>query len=146
MKPYVLAAVFFASLASGHASAQETGPMTARSLVEGCDALVTMEAGENEPSGWNQERAIGGVLGAGVCLGYIKGFFGGYNFARHDATGPNVQKICIPSGVTHPQIARLLSTRLRASPELEHIDAYPFLIAVLSSTWPCGADQSRKVK
>ncbi|MHC1670436.1 Rap1a/Tai family immunity protein [Stenotrophomonas maltophilia] len=134
------------AMAAGAASAQESGQMTARSLVEGCDVLVAMDAGQNEPSGWNQDRAIEGVVGAGVCLGYIKGFFGGYNFAKHEATGPNVRKICIPSGVTQPQVARLLSTRLKSSPELEHIDAYPFVIAVLASTWPCQSDQAQKVK
>lgn len=119
------------------ASAQTPDALTAKALVDGCEALIAIDAGQSEPSGWDQQRVLESLVGSGICTGYIKGFLGGASFASYQAEGPNVDKFCVPRGVTIPQIARVLSSRLKEKPEFEHVEAYPFVIGILISTWPC---------
>ena len=137
----VVASLACAFLLSASSAVRAQGMMpntpTAKIFVDGCRELARIEAGENEPASYSEQQVMEGIVGAGNCLGYINGFLSGYGYAGYQAAGPNVKKICIPSGVTHGQIARVLVARLNEKPEFEHLPALPYLVAILKLTWPC---------
>lgn len=130
--------LFLAWGASSPAQAQAGKSLIARDLVDGCRTAIAIMEGQEEPPNLSQEEVMGTIMGAGTCTGYLQGFIGASQYVGHDAVGPNTTKMCVPSGVTILQLARLLSTRLAEKPEFEHVPALPFVIGVLGGTWPCG--------
>lgn len=104
----------------------------AAELVQGCRVLAAIDDGTADAKyGASDLRS---AISAGYCSGYINGFIGGYTYGAHDAAR---KRVCIPAGVTTPQIARVLVQRLDEKPQFEHVAQLPFVIGVLAATWPC---------
>lgn len=70
------------------------------------------------------------------CLGFFNGFLGGYTFATR-AIPYSQQEICFPERVTPKQLARVLVTSMRRSPEREHEPSVDFAASAFSAAFPC---------
>ncbi|MCI4567568.1 Rap1a/Tai family immunity protein [Lysobacter sp. CFH 32150] len=106
---------------------------TAKSLADGCavaNAILDGTADTKFGSNRQSER----LITAGICYGYIEGFIQGISAGRQ---APKSLNACIPTGVSTPQIARLIEDRMKKMPEFEHMDRMPFLMAVTAGAWPC---------
>lgn len=125
--------VVFAGLLCSSVVQAQVVPGTAKDLADGCRIAAAIEDGtaDRKYSGadFNQQ-----IIAAGYCYGYINGFMGGYSKGTY---GLPSKEICLPAGVTIPQIGRVLARKLEEKPEFEHLQQLPYVVGVMMSTWPC---------
>ena len=113
------------------------GSTTTKTLVDGCRAYNDIQDGTAEQKYGDDALTFGKKsMGLGYCTGYINGFLSGYSAGSY---GSEKKWYCLPRTVTADQISRVLIKRLDDRPEFEDMEPLPFMLAILSSTWPCPA-------
>ena len=76
----------------------------------------------------------GQPFNAGLCLGYIIGYLDSFAFNQFETPK---QIICLPIGITNPQIISVLKKWLNDHPERLHKFVYEDIRDALSDAFPC---------
>jgi hypothetical protein len=76
-------------------------------------------------------------LGAGVCLGLVKGINLTLTFIREISGNEAAINTCIPESVNNGQAVRVVLAYLRANPATLHLDEVVLIILALQEAFPC---------
>ena len=101
-----------------------------------CRVAVTFEnqgyEAATEKLGKSPVAAASDIAG---CYQYIRGFIEGHNMAADHA--PSAKQFCIPDGVNHIQLARIIVRASDEYPEIAHLPRETVVEAALKQAFPC---------
>lgn len=133
----MIAVLLALSLALPSIYAREPQHVRADTLASGCRAAAEILGNTGSDDGpQGQLEAMKFTLGAGNCIGYIRGFIAAHSLMTHRGGAP---QYCLPDGVSTEQIARLLVRRLEEHPQFMHSPDMVLVLGVLQGTWPCNS-------
>jgi hypothetical protein len=110
-------------LASQAAAAEQ---LTGATLLEQCHAAVARFEGAVLPPEGN--------IASAFCLGYLAGVEHLYTFMQSADPPP---KFCLPADTPMGQVARTVTSYLRAHPEDQHVNGITTVLLALGEAYPC---------
>jgi Rap1a immunity proteins len=116
--------LILACMVAGPAYAQDTAPeRSLESLVKRCRAVLRVADSGIAANDGDLEH----------CIGYLQGFTEGYE----TATTFRTKTICLPSGVSNAQVARVVVRYLEDNPERLDHPRFMGVLTALSVKFPC---------
>jgi hypothetical protein len=124
MKPLSLTLALGLLLAASTVQAAE--PITGGTLAEQCHAAMNRLEGKALPPEGN--------IASAFCLGYLAGVEHLYTFMQSADPPP---KFCLPADTPMGQVARTVTSYLRAHPEDQQINGIAAVLLALEEAYPC---------
>ncbi|KEX94603.1 hypothetical protein HA62_06655 [Pseudomonas putida] len=123
MKAWIGAVALAGTLASGQVMAAAGAADTGNDMIVGCAEFL------------KETTSPASYFPAGVCAGFVAGVTNTLTYAR--LSSPTTVPICIPTGFTIGQGARVFLKYLYDHPQSLHIEATALAITAYREAYPC---------